>query len=349
MSRAALADFVGRTERWLYDVETGRATPSLADISKMAFALRYPEPVVAGWAPVSEDQDVNRRHFLKLGAVAATAAAFHDKLDGRLPDPSSPDLSYAVDQFTSKFRGLDNQHGGGFGKAVATDYLDGRIMPLVRQGTYSDGVGQQLWKSTARLAHLVAWMEFDTEGHAAADNFLSTALKLATAANDTAFAAEILAGSSHHALHLGNHTLAIESARAAQRIARDSDVPALMAEAYIAEAHGLALRGDGPAAAAALHNADQQMDRPTAANPLPDWLSYFDEGYMAARVAHVLRDLGDWQGSTRFAEHALRMNPGLNRAQAFNTLILADAHLGDGEVDQACQLGSMNRPGFRGD
>lgn len=338
MSQEVLADFVGKTSRWLRDVENGKAIPTLADIGRMSLALRYPEPVIAGWAPLESQPDVNRRDFLKLGTIAATAprAIIDDVLrTTQLADSSDISLTWA--EFTRKLRQLDSQLGGGYARTVAADYLTGRVLPKLRELGEPTEPAPKLWIAASQLAHLVAWMEFDAGHHDAADQYLGTALTLATYAHDDAFSAEILAATSHHALHLRKPFLAIESARAAQQAAQRTSIPSLTAEAYLAEAQGRALRHDAPSAAGALHKAEAHFSR-SSAIPQPDWLRYFDQPYVAARFAHALRDLGDWSQCTSFAERAFQMAPELNRARAFNTIILAEAKAHTGNVHQACQL-----------
>lgn len=338
MSQEVLADFVGKTSRWLRDVESGRATPDLADIRRMSLALRYPEPVIAGWAPLGSDPDVNRRDFLKLGTIAATAP--HVILDDalRAAQPShQEDPSSAWAEFTGKLRHLDNNLGGGYARTIAADYLNDRVLPSLREPRYSGESAPRLWAAASQLAHLVGWMEFDGGHHAAADHYLGTALSLASYAHDDAFRAEILAATSHHALHLHNPFLAIEAARAAQHAARGASVPALTAEAYLAEAQGHALRHDAPAAADALRRAEASFDRASGTTQ-PDWLRYFDRPYVAARFAHALRDLGDWSQCASYAEDAIRMSPDLSRARTFNTIILAEARARTGDIPEACGL-----------
>ncbi len=338
ISQEVLADFVGKTSRWLRDVENGKATPSVADIGRMALALRYPEPVIAGWAPIESHPDVNRRDFLKFGTIAAAVphAIIDDAL--RASQPTQPrDLAPTWTEFTGKLRQLESQLGGGYARTVAADYLNGRVLPKLRELGEPTESAPKLWMAASQLAHLVAWMEFDVGHHDVADQYLGTALTLATYAHDDAFITEILAATSHHALHLRNCFRAIEAARAAQGAAQRTGIRSLTAEAYLAEAQGHALRRDAPAAAQALHKAEAHFNS-SSGTAQPDWLRYFDRPYVAARFAHALRDLHDWSQCTEFAEQAIRMTPDLSRARAFNTIILAEAKANNGHIHQACQL-----------
>jgi hypothetical protein len=71
---------------------------------------------------------------------------------------------------------------------------------------------------------------------------------------------------------------------------------------------------------------------------VPEWLRYLDEGYLAARFAHSLRDLGEWDEARRYALRAVRMSENMARTRAFNTAVLATTYV-ETDVDQACGVG----------
>lgn len=241
----------------------------------------------------------------------------------------------AVWAFTATFRNLDNQFGGGHAHALAVGYLESTVAAMLREGTYTDTAGKDLFGAASQLAHLAAWTAYDMGSHETARRFFARSLELA--AGDPAFGGEILAAKGHHAIHLGNPVQAVELARASQHAARVSAVPVLLAEALVLEANGLAVLGETKPCVAALHAAEGAFDQATAAEP-PAWLGYCDEGYLAARSAHTLRDLGDWDGAVRHAQLAVSMSPGMTRTRAFNTVILATAYV-EIDLEQACDTG----------
>jgi transcriptional regulator with XRE-family HTH domain len=240
----------------------------------------------------------------------------------------------AVAAITLTFRSLDNQFGGGHTHVLAAEYLDSNVIPMLRTGIYTETVGQRLFGEAAQLAHLAAWTAYDMGGHGRARQYFGTALELATAAGDHAFGAEILAARGHHAIHLGHPARAAELARACQHIAKKAALPALLAEGYALEGNSYALVGDARACSASLRDAEQAFWQ---ADPVavPGWLGYFDEGYLAARFAHSLRDLGDWGEARRYAEQAIGMSGGLVRARAFNMAVLASTYIVS-DLDEAC-------------
>lgn len=294
------------------------------------------QPSVEHIEVVLED-DLKRRAFLRAGvALGLTALA-----GGAASNVSRPRVTYAdvqsIQSLTDTFRRLDSSHGGGQVRSLADTYLDQTVMPMLRHGLYSVDVGQRLSAAASKLAHLTAWTAYDEGDHQAAKKHLQDALTLATAAGDQAFAGEVLAGMSHHAVHLRDATLCLDTARAAQRCAATVGIPSLLAEAHVMEAHAHALRRESKQAAQALHLSVATLDSATDSNT-PVWLSYFDESYLAARAAHCFYDLAQWTECEAYAHEALRMNEGLGRARVSNTVIRAHAVI-NSDIDHACALG----------
>jgi len=138
------------------------------------------------------------------------------------------------------------------------------------------------------------------------------------------FAAEVLAARSHCEIHRVRPGRAVDLALAARHAAIGAGCPLVTAEAHQLEANGLALLGDRQAAAAALTACETEFDR-ASDSPAPYWIAYFTPAYLAARVAHVLRDAGDWSGARAKALEATALSPGMARTRAFNYLIYATA------------------------
>ena len=69
------------------------------------------------------------------------------------------------------------------------------------------------------------------------------------------------------------------------------------------------------------------------------WLSYFDEAYLAARMAQCFRDLGEAGHAARCARRSLDMDGRYVRGRAFNLSLLATAYAAQGEPVQASAVG----------
>jgi tetratricopeptide (TPR) repeat protein len=304
----------------------------------------------------------SRREFLSALTVIGGVPWFADLLDGLLQATATaerlgerPDAKRtsslgtanrraaaavhvgAVRDLCQTLRRLDNQFGGGYAYSMTTRHLEDVVIPLLRDASYTEDTGRQLYGATAELAHLAGWMAYDIARHGQARSYLDQALRLAMTARDDAFSAEILAGMSHQAVHLDQPNEAIDLARAAQAVAGNSAPPSLVAEAHVMEAHGYARLGDPRLCGISLHRAEATF-RPSHLDDRPEWLRYFDEAYMAAKFAHCFRDLGDWRQAERFARRALDMNNRFVRGRTFNTVLLATALVHD-DLEQACSVG----------
>ena len=92
------------------------------------------------------------------------------------------------------------------------------------------------------------------------------------------------------------------------------------------EAHGHAAYDDAQACSAALAAAERTFDRAVREDD-PAWLAYFDEAYLAARMAQCFRDLGEARHAAQFAQRSLKMDGRYVRGRAFNLSLLAAATL----------------------
>lgn len=95
-------------------------------------------------------------------------------------------------------------------------------------------------------------------------------------------------------------------------------------------------RGLFSAVAEALSAAEAAF---TTGDETPGWLDYFDKAYLAAKVAHCLRDLGDDLRTRRYATQSLQMADGYQRGRAFNLCLLASAHARR-DPDEAVRVGA---------
>ena len=243
-----------------------------------------------------------------------------------------------IGEIIDALRRVDNRFGGGSARGVVLGYLKGEVYPVLRIVQTQGRVPRRLLQVAAELTQLAGWISHDVGEDGVARRYFAKSLKLARAAQDEAFACEVLAGISQQAAYLGDGRTAVDAAHAARRHAVRSDVPALVSEAAAMEAHGHALRGDAAACLKAMRRAELALgaDRDAAR---PPWLAYFDEAYMAAKFAHAFHVLGDAKPAERFAVRSLQMNEGYERGRLFNTVLLARIYADGGRLDRACELG----------
>jgi len=183
-------------------------------------------------------------------------------------------------------------------------------------------------------------MAYDLEQHGLAQRYLIQALRLAREANNYALGGEILAGMSHQAVYLHRADDALDLARAAHDSATKAGLPALASESLIMQAHALAIDNQPATCGKALNAAEEAFERSDATNT-PQWLSYFDDAYMAAKFGHCFRELGQGDKAEYFARRSLDMVDGYVRGRTFNVVLLANAQLQQQDLDAACSTGNQ--------
>jgi tetratricopeptide (TPR) repeat protein len=292
--------------------------------------------------------DVERRQFL-TGATFSTAAYASAGLRWlTLPPPNPLEVTRgrqigqadvdALREIERSYRQLDNRLGGGQLRASVVQLLDVQVAPILRTAAFTGATGRQFAGVTAELASLAGWMAFDSEQHGLAQRYLIQALSLARLADDHGLSAEVLAAMSQQAVYVARPDQAVDLARVAQVAARKAALPVLLTECYVAEAHGHAARDDARACAHALHEAEKSFEQ-ASPDTTPAWLRYFDEAYLAARMAHCFRDLGQGKHASQYARRSLVMNDAYVRGRAFNLALLATALTQQGEIEEACAVG----------
>jgi len=243
-----------------------------------------------------------------------------------------------IREATGAFRVLDNRLGGGRIRPTVVEYLHTDITPLLRDGRCAEDVRRQLFSATAELAQLAGWQAYDLEMQGLAQRYLVQALTMARFAGDEGLGGEILAAMSHQAVYVARPDQAIDMAQAAQLAGRRAGLPILQTESIVMEAHGHALRKDAGSCSRALRRAETTFSQ-TTGRDLPAWLSYFDEAYFAAKIAHYYHDLEQGQQTEKYALRSLDMDPRYIRGKAFNLALLAIGYALQGELDQACLRG----------
>jgi transcriptional regulator with XRE-family HTH domain len=336
----------------LTDDGLGFATnsPELRSIKRLT-----PVPFHENWAEAFDlaveewNLDLERRNFL-AGVGYAAAASTSPALQWLLGQPEAIVRSEggltvgvahieSIKEITNTFRKLDNRFGGGHARASIVRFLANDVAPLVKDGRYGPETGAALLSAAAEAMQLAGWMSYDAGGHGVGQRYMTQALRLALAADDSALGAEILAGLSHQASYLRDSSTAVDLARASQQTARRRGLDALVAEAAVMEAHGHACGGDEAACARALSIAEVTLDKADRSGD-PQWIGYFDEAYLSAKFGHCFKELGQAKTAQRFARRSLNMNNSYMRGRAFNLALLATAHAQAGEVEAACAVGT---------
>jgi hypothetical protein len=324
-------------------------TPSavVADVG-LTLAATWAECVTA--ATTLWRADLERRRFLLDSAIAASASSAAALQWLVSPAPAFPsgtgrrqvgksDID-AIQQVVRSYRELDNRLGGGRVRGAVVHYLNSEVTPLLTDGRFNAETGARLAALGAELAQLAGWIAYDTGLHGHAQRYMTLALSFARHADNSGLGAEVLAAKAHQAVYLARPAEAVDLARAAQATARRAGLPTLLAECSVMEAHGHAANNDARACAQALSDAETEFGRAVRADN-PAWLSYFDEAYLAARMGHCFRALGEPTHAERYARRSLNMDGRFVRGKAFNLSLLATALAEQDDIEQACTVGQQ--------
>ena len=247
-----------------------------------------------------------------------------------------------VDRFRTTvqlFAKLDDQFGGGHARQALIQYLsiDGERL---LQGQYSGSVGRQLFSAVSEAALLAAWMSYDSApASSLAQKYFIQALALAQAGEDRLLGASVLDAMSHQATHLGRFGEAATLARAARTGTSGVATATLTSHFHAMEARALARLGDVKGCDRALAGAVREFERRKPEDD-PPWFQYVDETELSAEMGHCLRDLGRAADAARYATRGLIAPDGATfvRSDFFVAMVLADAHLAGGGLEQACDV-----------
>ncbi|MFI0898053.1 hypothetical protein [Streptomyces sp. NPDC020983] len=232
------------------------------------------------------------------------------------------------------FAALDDRFGGGHARRAVIQYLSHDVAPLLH-GTYTESVGRALFATVAEALRFAGWMSYDAGHHALAQHYYLPALRLAQDANDRRLAGSVLSAMSHQATFVGRFNDAATLARAARMGISGVATPTLTAQFWAMEARALARTSDHRGAQQALSESERSLDRRNHADE-PEWITYFDDAELSAEAAHCFRDINSAQRSVEHAGNA--MSGSHVRSDFFATMVLADAHLRAGDVEEACRV-----------
>ncbi|MGW0737908.1 sporulation protein [Streptomyces sp. NPDC002851] len=246
----------------------------------------------------------------------------------------------AIRDAAGTFMQLDFKYGGGHGHRALRHYFRHEVLPLVN-ASYSEKVGTALFSAAAEVSQLLAWTAYDTGNHRLANRYLTSTLRLSQVIDDRMFGARILGNLSHQANYLGNHTQAIQLARAAVEGAKGRATPRAMANYSAMEARALSNASDLVGAGRAMNDAERHFERADTADD-PEWLDYFDSAELMGEMCHCFRDLKMRRESVEHAQRAVDdTDPKYARTLGFCRMVLAQSQLLNGELEAAVSTAGL--------
>jgi hypothetical protein len=311
--------------------------------------LAYPSGAEDGTSAVVELLDVDLAGLTLLSGTPANVAAWSDASLAWLVSarPALSDVDGPVRVGGSdverlramrlSFDRLDSMFGGAHARNALVQYLRTEL-PRVLRASASSAVREAIFSAVGEMTQLAAWMSYDAGLHGLAQRYFIQALGFADVSRDRLLAASILDAMSHQANFLGRHREAANMARAARLGTENVAVPILTAHFHMMEARALARSGDQSACDRAMEAAVQDFERHTPGEG-PAWIGYFDSAELAAELGHCLRDLGRPHLAIEHASSALTSSTGeYVRSDFFAAMVLADAHLDCGDLDEGCRI-----------
>lgn len=242
----------------------------------------------------------------------------------------------AVKATVDVFAQLDNRFGGNHARRSLIQFLatDARRLLSAR---FDDKTRRALYSAIAEGVLLAGWMAYDAGHHLRGQRYLLYALRLAEEGGDTLLAASALSAMSHQATFLGHGYEAADLAQAALGNTRGSATATLTAQFLAMQGRAYARLGDTRRCVLSLTQAERLFDRRRPDDD-PAFISYFTEAELAAEIGHCMRDLKQPTTAEGHCRTSLASaEPDSVRSDFFVTLVLADAQLDRGELEQACE------------
>lgn len=343
---AALGRALGRT---VTPADIGMAMA--VDPRSTDLGLSYPdspdrvEDVVSLWHADIEEATLTLNSRVDPAAWNAASLRWLVDLDSShsAPTGTGPRVgSVDIERFRATvdmFAQLDNRFGGGHARQALIQYLATDAKRMLR-GRFSDEMTRKaLFSAVAEATLLAAWMAYDSALHGLAQRYFIQALGIAQEGGDRLLAASILDAMSHQATFIGRYRDAANLAKAARTGTQGLATATLTAHFYAMEARALARLGEARSCDVALSEAVRAFERRDPDRD-PEWIRYFDDAELAAEFGHCFRDLGRAVDASQYANQCLgTIDNGIYlRSDFFATMVLADAHLGAGDLEQACDI-----------
>ncbi|GAA1273413.1 hypothetical protein GCM10009665_71450 [Kitasatospora nipponensis] len=237
-------------------------------------------------------------------------------------------------------RAWDSKFGGGTWQISAvSECLHTRAAPLLA-GTFTEGVGRELFNVVAELARVEAWADFDAGHHPRAQRGFVQALRLAKASGDLQTGCYVLSTMGLQALLRGYPDAAVDMAEGAYDKARHVAGPRVLAFAQLATARAYGKLGDAKAAWRALGESVRLLESVRSDSRDPDWLAYLTLERISADAVEIARDLGEPAAALRWDLQAEAMPQQVfTRAVGIRMTVLGTAHLQGRNLDQGLVYG----------
>jgi len=286
---------------------------------------------------------VDRRRFIAVSSASILAAhawliaepaRLSAALSGKTADASViTDLTTSVDTL----RRLDDKLGGQAVYGMVVEQL--RLTTgLLRNASYSQANGRDLYAIAAELSRLAGWTAYDAGAHGTAQRYYLIGLRAAHEADHPGIAANILRCMAQQSRSTGDPRTAVDLLRSAQKGAdgRLTHTEEAVINAHLARSYGRL--GDRQSALYATEAAYSEFEQAQPADdpPYVYWVGYQEIAYAAGDARLYL---GDSAAAIPYFESSIDSAPGdLPRDLLEQKARLALAHAMSGDLDSAVSL-----------
>jgi hypothetical protein len=244
----------------------------------------------------------------------------------------------AIRDTFSVFQELDTKYGGAHARMALVQYLNSDVVPLLRKSC-TDSVGRAVFGAAAELTYLAGLTAFDSGQHGLAERYYIQALRLASEAEEHAFAGNILAAMSHLAISHSDGHEAVQLAKAGLYGAKRAGIRSVEMRLNAMLARGHALLGESERCAVALSKAEVALDKARPGCELP-WCRFLDEAFLAGETAQCFLALGQPELAQRFALESVKSSSRRTRRLVLSQLALATSYVQMDEPEAGCSEGS---------
>ncbi|MFC5027193.1 XRE family transcriptional regulator [Streptomyces fildesensis] len=283
--------------------------------------------------PVPPEEPVHRRSFITATATAALSAAAPALATSRVG-------SSDIERLETKFAALiasDHRHGGRVTIETHALALADEALTLQQLGTASQRIRCGLYACAAAFTSSAMWAAIDGRRFDTALRHFDRASSLATMSGDPTIQFRIWSHAGTLYRHIGRPADALATNDVARNltIGRRDPMFASLGHARHAAIH--AVTGNTGATQRAFGHAQDAFDRADPHTDRPLWLkAFYDQAEIDSLALSAYLSLGNYEQAEAHAHRSLAvLRPHMHRSRAITTTRLAQAQLGQGDLEPA--------------
>jgi tetratricopeptide (TPR) repeat protein len=334
-------DLIRMMRRW----ERGEHKPG--ERYRELLAEVYDDSAPEDLQPESILDDMQRRPFLRgLGAFIGMAAASAfiepwERLSHALRHPSRVDRATvsSLERLTVMLENRESQEN----PRALLGPVEGHLGNVATLLAGSPPLRPQLCSIAGETAALAGWLAWDIEDRPAAAGYFRVGIDAAKEANDRALGAYLVGSSCvQPAYRERPHARLRRLQGRTHGFARSDASPSTRAWRATLEAEAHALAGDASNCLRLFDEAEAAMSRMGGED---EWrrprVAFFDRNYLAGERGVALARLGQPDAAQGVLAPALAsLDPSVVKTRPRLLNALATAHVQQGDVDRACELGT---------